>query len=78
MDQTFISILPEPRYSTIGGIYPSYEDSSDVKNNLFLAMGRSQYTMFTNMYTFTFTDLRSLNGIWDLSKFRIEIDKIFI
>ncbi len=68
MDQTFISIMPEPRYATVGGIYPSYEYSSDDKNNLYLAMGRSQYTMYNNMYAFTFTDLRAVSGIWDLSK----------
>jgi hypothetical protein len=66
MDQTFISIMPEPRYATVGGIYPSYEYSSDEKNNLYLAMGRSQYNMYNNMYAFTFTDLRAVSGIWEM------------
>ena len=65
MDQTYISIVPEIRYSPIGGTYPGYEYSSDLKTNLFLGMGRSQYTMYDNMFSYQFTDLRSLTGIWE-------------
>lgn len=66
MDQTFISITPEARYSPVGGMYPSYENSTnDIKNNLVLAMGRAQFEMFDNMYVYQFTGLRSLNGIWE-------------
>ena len=69
MDQTFISIVPETRYSPIGGIYPAYEYYVDPqRNNFFLSMGRSQYTMYDNMYVYQFTDLRSLNGIWEYGK----------
>ena len=68
MDQTFISILPEPRFSVVGGIYPAYEYTNEIKTNLFLAMGRTRYTMYTNMFSYTFTDLRSLTGIWEISK----------
>lgn len=67
MDQTFISIVPEPRYSPIGGIYPSYEHSSDIKNSLFLGMGRSFWTMYSNMFAYSFSDLRALTGIWEMS-----------
>ena len=68
MDQTYISISPEARYSPIGGIYPSYEyNSNDVKNNLYLGMGRAQFEMFDNMFYYQFTDLRSLSGMWDRS-----------
>lgn len=68
MDQTFISIVPEPRYAPVGGIYPSYEYASDIKSSLLLAMGKSQWTMYSNMFAYSFTDLRSLNGIWEMSK----------
>lgn len=67
MDQAFISITPQPRYFPIGGMYPSYESSNDLKNNLFLTMGRAQYEMFDDMHVYQFTDLRSLNGIWERS-----------
>ncbi len=69
MDQTFISIVPEPRYSPIGGIYPSYEHSSDIKNSLFLGMGRSFWTMYSNLFAYSFSDLRALTGIWEMSNF---------
>ena len=65
MDQTFISILPEPRYSPIGGIYPSYEFGDDLRNSFFLSMGSAQYVKYDNMYVYQFTDIRGLNGIWD-------------
>ena len=68
MDQTFISIVPEPRFSPIGGIYPSYEHETDRKNNLYLGMGRSFWTMYSNIFAFSFTDLRAINGIWEMSK----------
>jgi hypothetical protein len=64
MDQTFISIVPESRYSPIGGIYPGYE-FLDAKSNLFLSMGRTQYTMYDNMYVYQFNDLRALTGVWE-------------
>lgn len=66
MDQTYISITPEQRYSPIGGIYPSYElNLNQTKSNLYLGMGSSQYEMFDNMYIYQFTDLRYLKGLWD-------------
>jgi hypothetical protein len=67
MDQQFISIVPESRYSMVGGMYPSYE-YGDMKNNLFLSHGRNQYNMYGNMFTYSFTDLRGLNGLWQQSK----------
>jgi hypothetical protein len=65
MDQTFISIVPEPRYGAFGGIYPGYEYFGDVKNNLYLSHGKSQWTMYGNTFTYSFTDLRGLTGIWE-------------
>lgn len=66
MDQTYISITPEARYSPIGGIYPSYEFSlNQTKNHLYLGMGSAQYEMFDNMFVYQFTDLRLLKGLWD-------------
>ena len=65
MDQTHISILPESRYGAFGGIYPSYEYSNELKTNLYLAHGRSEIIMNDNMYVYTFTDLRGLNGVWE-------------
>lgn len=65
MDQTHISLTPEPRYGAFGGIYPSYEYSSEIKSNLYLAHGRSEINMYENMYLYTFTDLRGLNGVWE-------------
>ena len=67
MDQTHISILPEPRYGAFGGIYPSYEYSNEYKTNLYLAHGRSEFSMNDNMYVYSFTDLRGLNGVWEKS-----------
>ena len=71
MDQTFLSVVPEARYSTVGGLYPGYEyTSSDAtrSSSLLLAMGRSQFTMYNNMYAFTFGDVRALSGVWDAGK----------
>ena len=68
MDQAFLSIVPEPRYSPIGGVYPAYELgdlNNDARNHLFISMGRAQYTMYDNMYVYQFQDLRGLTGIWD-------------
>lgn len=67
MDQTFISIVPEARYSPVGGTYHSYEQLNIDKNNLYLSMGTAQFNMYDNVYQYTFTDIRSLNGIWDHS-----------
>ncbi len=71
MDQTFLSVVPEARYATIGGLYPGYEyTSSDalLASSLLLAMGRSQLVAYNNMYAFTFGDLRALSGVWDAGK----------
>ena len=64
MDQTYLSMVPEPRYGVVGGIYPAYEYIGDTKSNLFLSLGRSQYVSYGNLFTYSFTDLRGLNGIW--------------
>lgn len=68
MDQTHISIVPEPRYGAFGGIYPSYEYSNEIKTNLYLAHGRNEIVMHENMYVYSFTDLRGLTGVWEKSK----------
>ena len=71
MDQAYLSIVPEARYSAIGGIYPAYEFGdmqSDIHNYLFLSMGRAQYVMYDNMYVYQFQDVRGVTGIWDYGK----------
>jgi hypothetical protein len=65
MDQTYLSIVPESRYSPVGGMYSSYEFGDDSANNLYLSMGREQYTMYDNMYAYQFTDMRGLTGLWE-------------
>lgn len=78
MDQTYISITPEHRFSPIGGIYPSYESNlNQTKSNLYLGMGSAQYQMFDNMYIYQFTDLRYLKGLWDRSKITVIYFKYF-
>jgi hypothetical protein len=70
MDQTRISISPQPRYGAFGGIYPSYENSNEMRSNLYLVHGRNQLNMIDTMFTFIFTDLRGLNGVWEQSNLR--------
>lgn len=76
MDQTFLSILPEPRYSPVGGIYTAYEFGDDTKNSLFLTMGRAQYTMYDNMYVYQFTDIRGLTGLWEYGSYSLLLSPI--
>lgn len=59
-----------PRYGAAGGLYPSYEKSDPRINNFFVLHGQSingQYIyqyMYGDLFKYSFTDLRSLNGIW--------------
>ena len=78
MDQKHISIVPEPRYGSFGGMHPSYEYGNDAKSSFFIAHGRAQYYSFDNMYAYTFTDLRGITGVWEKSNFLLLVFSNFI
>lgn len=69
MDQTYISIVPDARHGAFGGMYPSYESKTTSSSNFYLAHGSSQFYMHDTMYTYIFTDLYGVNGIWEKSMY---------
>ena len=74
MDQTHISILPEPRHGAFGGTYPAYEEANaGAQGNFYLAHGSSQFFMHQTMYAYMFTDAYGLNGIWEKCKCGLEL-----
>lgn len=69
MDQTHISMVPEARHGSFGGMYPAYESakSSSINGNgnFYLGHGSSQFLMHETMYAYIFTDALGLGGIWE-------------
>jgi hypothetical protein len=77
MDQTHISLVPEARHGSFGGMYAGYErmtssnvnvnvnDNNNINSNFYLAHGSSQFLMHETMYAYIFTDALGLRGIWE-------------
>jgi hypothetical protein len=64
MDQNGFRI-PANRSNAVGGMYPGYE-SNDLKMvNFYMLHGQSLDEMYGNLYRYSLTDLRTLNGAWN-------------
>ena len=55
---------PSARYGAAGGLYPSYETTDSKVGNFYLLHGQALDEMYGDLYRYTFTDLRNLNGVW--------------
>ena len=64
MDQNGYKI-PANRSNSVGGMYAGYETSDTKMANFYMLHGQSLDEMYGDLYRYSLTDLRSLNGAWN-------------